>query len=97
MFHPKFSPSQLYSWAKGEALYLPMETFILGSHQSFRFVFVMGQPKWLIVQKIKKELGKQPPSNELKHEYTTMLQYTPILCFPCSSSLTYAKSNDEEF
>jgi len=39
-------------------------------------------------QKTKKELGKQPPSNELKHEYTTIVQYTSILCFPCISNLT---------
>jgi hypothetical protein len=57
MLCPKFSPSQLYSWAKGEALHLPMETFILGSHQSFRFAFVMGQSKWLNAPPKKKNLG----------------------------------------
>jgi len=36
----------------------------------------------------KKELGKEPPSNELKHEYTTIVEYIPILCFACSSNLT---------
>jgi hypothetical protein len=39
-------------------------------------------------QKKKKNLGKQPPSHELKHEYTTIVQYMPILCFPCISNLT---------
>jgi len=58
-----------------------METFILGSHQSFRFVFGMGQSKWFIAPRKKKELGKQPPSNELEHEYTTIVQNMPILFF----------------
>jgi hypothetical protein len=63
---------------RGEALHLPMETFILGSHQCFRFMFVMGKSKWLIAPpKKRKELGKQPPSNELKHEYSTIVQYMP--------------------
>ncbi len=102
LFHmlcPKLSPSQLYRWAKGaETLHLAMETFIQGRHQSIRFVFVMGQSKWLIApKKKKKNLGKQPPSHELKHEYTTIVQYMPILCFPCISNLTQAKSNDEKF
>jgi hypothetical protein len=61
MLCPKFSPSQLYSWAKGEeTLHLPMETFILGSHQSFRFVFVMGQSKWLIAPQKKKSWEATP-------------------------------------
>jgi len=69
-------------------LHLPMETFILGSEQSFRFVFVMANENGSLPEKKKKNLGSNPPSNELKLEYTTIVQYMPILCFPCISNLT---------
>ncbi len=46
----KFFPSQLYRWAKGEALHLHIETLMLGSFPSFNiyiyiYILVMGKSK----------------------------------------------------
>ncbi len=46
MFCPKSSPSHLYMWAKGEALYLSIGSSILGRLHSFNFFFRDGPIKF---------------------------------------------------
>jgi hypothetical protein len=49
---PKSPPILTYTGGpKSEALHLPIESSILGSLNSFNFVFAMGQSNWLIAKK----------------------------------------------
>jgi hypothetical protein len=57
-----------------KTLYPPIETSILKASNVFFWFFflvIMGQLNWLIAQEQKK-LGKHPPSNGLKYQYTTI-------------------------
>ncbi len=95
---PKVLPFSALQLGQGGRHSICQRKLLFWVATNFYVCFFVGQSNWLIAPKKKKKtLGKQPPSNELKHEYTTIVQYTSILCFPCISNLTQAKSNDEEF
>jgi len=99
MLCAKFSPFSPTKdrWVKGEAPHPPIEmrgqsffTYILENLQSFRFLVLWANQNGSLhhpkKNKTKQKLVKHLTSNELKHEYTTLIHiygYSTLLCPPC--------------